>query len=130
LVFKVPRLQWLALCRFSFAVRDPRRNLHNGYLFRQAIDKFIALRTCAAGSIYVLPSRYDADLPISNATLNQVTTSVSRVARAAGRLLADYTPHDLRRTASTLLHEAGYNTDRIEKYLATESQDTVPTRLF
>jgi len=99
-----------------------RRNPHNVYLSRQAIDMFIALKTCAAGSRYVLPSRYDADLPISNATLNQVTTSVSRVARAAGRPLADFSPHDLRRTASTLLHEAGYNTDWIEKCLAHEQK--------
>jgi len=104
------------------AERMKRRNPHNVYLSRQAIDMFIALKTCAAGSRYVLPSRYDADLPISNATLNQVTTSVSRVARAAGRPLADFSPHDLRRTASTLLHEAGYNTDWIEKCLAHEQK--------
>ena len=30
--------------------------------------------------------------------------------------------HDLRRTASTLLHEAGYNTDWIEKCLAHEQR--------
>ena len=104
------------------AERMKRRNPHNVYLSRQAADMFIALRTCAGGSRYVLPSRYDADLPISNATLNQVTTSVSRVARAAGRPLADFSPHDLRRTASTLLHEAGYNTDWIEKCLAHEQR--------
>ncbi|MTW13429.1 tyrosine-type recombinase/integrase [Pseudoduganella eburnea] len=104
------------------AQRMKRRNPHNVYLSRQAIDMFIALRTCAAGSPYVLPSRYDADLPISNATLNSVTTSVSRSAREAGRPLADFTPHDLRRTASTLLHEAGYNTDWIEKCLAHEQR--------
>jgi integrase len=104
------------------AERMKRRNPHNVYLSRQAADMFIALRTCAGGSRYVLPSRYDADLPISNATLNQVTTSVSRVARAAGHPLADFSPHDLRRTASTLLHEAGYNTDWIEKCLAHEQR--------
>ncbi|WP_377705354.1 tyrosine-type recombinase/integrase [Pseudoduganella sp. UC29_71] len=104
------------------AERMKRRNPHNVYLSTQAVDIFIALRTCAGGSRYVLPSRYDADLPISNATLNQVTTSVSRVARAAGRPLADFSPHDLRRTASTQLHEAGYNTDWIEKCLAHEQR--------
>ena len=30
--------------------------------------------------------------------------------------------HDLRRTASTLLHEAGFNTDWIEKCLAHEQR--------
>lgn len=70
----------------------------------------------------MLPLRYDADLPISKATLNEVTTSVARVARASGRPLADFSPHDLRRTASTQLHEAGYNTDWIEKCLAHEQR--------
>ncbi|MBB3122210.1 tyrosine-type recombinase/integrase [Pseudoduganella violacea] len=104
------------------AERMKRRNPHNVYLSRQAADIFIALRTCAGGSRYVLPSRYDTSLPISNATLNQVTTSVSRMARAAGRPLAAFSPHDLRRTASTLLHEAGFNTDWIEKCLAHEQR--------
>ena len=36
--------------------------------------------------------------------------------------LAKFGPHDLRRTASTLLHEAGYNTDWIEKCLAHEQR--------
>lgn len=51
------------------------------------------------------------------------TTSVSRVTRAAGRPWSDIiSPHDLRRTASTLLHEAGYNTHWIEKCLAHEQR--------
>jgi integrase len=37
-------------------------------------------------------------------------------------LLPKFGPHDLRRTASTLLHEAGYNTDWIEKSLAHEQK--------
>ena len=54
--------------------------------------------------------------------MNQVTTSVARVAHAAGRPLAVFSPHDLRRTASTQLHEAGYNTDWIEKCLTHEQR--------
>jgi integrase len=37
------------------------RNPHVVYLSRQALDIFVALHTCAAGSKFVLPSRYDAD---------------------------------------------------------------------
>jgi len=37
------------------------RKAHNVYLSRQALDIMVALHTCAAGSKYVLPSRYDAD---------------------------------------------------------------------
>src|SRR5690606_19863397 len=54
--------------------RMKRRNPHLVCLSRQAVDIFIALETFAGGSDYVLPSRYDSDLPMSSATLNQVLT--------------------------------------------------------
>jgi integrase len=104
------------------AVRMKRRNPHNVYLSRQAVDFFIALKTCAGGSRYVLPSRYDPDIPMSKATLNQVTTLAYTAAQKDGKVLAKFGPHDLRRTGSTLLHEAGYNTDWIEKALAHEQK--------
>lgn len=59
---------------------------------------------------------------MSSATLNQVLTLTYRPAQKEGKSLAEFGPHDLRRTASTLLHEAGYNTDRIEKCLAHEQR--------
>jgi integrase len=40
--------------------RMKRSKAHNVYLSRQALDIFIALKTCAGTSQYVLPSRYDA----------------------------------------------------------------------
>ena len=104
------------------AIRMKRRNPHNVYLSRQALDIFIALKTCAGGSRYVLPSRYDPDIQMSHATLNQVTKLAFKAAQEDGKPLGDFTPHDLRRTASTLLHEAGYNTDWIEKCLAHEQK--------
>lgn len=102
--------------------RMKRRNPHLVFLSRQALDIFIALKTFAGGSEYVLPSRYDSDLPMSSATLNQVLTSTYRLAQKEGRVLGKFGPHDLRRTASTLLHEAGYNSDWIEKCLAHEQK--------
>lgn len=102
--------------------RMKRRNPHHVYLSRQALDIFIALKTFAGGSRYVLPSRYDSDLPMSKATLNQVLTLTYRLAQKEGKALEKFGPHDLRRTASTLLHEAGYNTDWIEKCLAHEQK--------
>jgi integrase len=102
--------------------RMKRRNPHNVYLSRQALDLFIALKTFAGGSNYVLPSRYNPDMPMSSATLNQVLTLTYRLAQKEGKPLAKFGPHDLRRTASTLLHEAGYNTDWIEKCLAHEQK--------
>jgi len=96
------------------------RNPHVVYLSRQAADIFVALHTCAAGSKFVLPSRYDADRCMSKATLNRVTQIVSERARAAGLPLEPFTVHDLRRTGSTLLNEVGFNGDWIEKCLAHE----------
>ncbi|WP_295009474.1 tyrosine-type recombinase/integrase [uncultured Dechloromonas sp.] len=97
------------------------RRAHNVYLSSQALDIMIALRTCAAGSRYVLPSRYDADRRMSKATLNRVTQLIAERAKEAGLPLEPFTVHDLRRTGSTLLNEAGFNGDWIEKCLAHES---------
>ena len=102
--------------------RMKRRAPHLVFLSRQALDIFIALKTFAGGSDYVLPSRYDSDLPMSAATLNRVLTLTYKAAQKEGEELGKFGPHDLRRTASTLLHEAGYNTDWIEKCLAHEQK--------
>ncbi|MGU4998832.1 tyrosine-type recombinase/integrase, partial [Escherichia coli] len=59
--------------------RMKRRNPHLVFLSRQALDIFIALKTFAGGSEYILPSRYDSDLPMSSATPNQVLTLTYRL---------------------------------------------------
>jgi len=82
----------------------------------------IALKTCAGGSKFLLPSRYEGDKGMSNNTLNRVITVTVGHAKEKNLLLEDFTVHDLRRTASTLLHEAGFNTDWIEKCLAHEQK--------
>ena len=93
---------------------------HNVYLSTQAMDIMVALRTCAGGSRYVLPSRYDADRCMSKATLNRVTQVVVAKAKESGLPLESFTVHDLRRTGSTILNELGFNSDWIEKALAHE----------
>lgn len=100
--------------------RMKRSKAHNVYLSQQAIDIFIALKTCAGNSSYVLPSRYDADAPMSRATFNRITTAVVARAKKEGLPLEPFTVHDLRRTGSTLLNELGFNSDWIEKCLAHE----------
>ncbi|TWB30482.1 tyrosine-type recombinase/integrase [Nitrospirillum bahiense] len=100
--------------------RMKRAKPHNVYLAQQAIDILIALKTCAGGSRYLLPSRYDADAPMSRATFNRITTAVVARAEKEGLPLAAFTVHDLRRTGSTLLNELGFNRDWIEKCLAHE----------
>lgn len=100
--------------------RMKRSKAHNVYLSEQAVDIMIALKTCAGNSRYLLPSRYDADAPMSRATFNRVTYAVVERAKNEGLPLAPFTVHDLRRTGSTLLNELGFNRDWIEKALAHE----------
>jgi integrase len=100
--------------------RMKRSKAHNVYLSQQMLDIFIALKTCAGNSKYVLPSRYDADAPMSRATFNRITTAVVERAKKEGLPLESFTVHDLRRTGSTLLNELGFSSDWIEKCLAHE----------
>ncbi|MBN9241190.1 MAG: tyrosine-type recombinase/integrase [Mesorhizobium sp.] len=100
--------------------RMKRSKAHNVYLAQQAIDILIALKTCAGNSKYLLPSRYDADAPMSRATFNRITAAVVVRAKKEGLPLEPFTVHDLRRTGSTLLNELGFNSDWIEKCLAHE----------
>ena len=100
--------------------RMKRSKAHNVYLSQQMLDIFIALKTCAGNSKYVLPSRYDADAPMSRATFNRITVAVVERAKKEGLPLESFTVHDMRRTGSTLLNEVGFNSDWIEKCLAHE----------
>lgn len=93
---------------------------HNVYLSQQALDIMIALRTCAGGSKFLLPSRYESDKCMSKATLNRVTYLIVDRAKANGLPIESFTVHDLRRTGSTILNELGFNSDWIEKCLAHE----------
>lgn len=104
--------------------RMKRSRPHNVYLSTQMIDILVALKTCAGNSKYILPSRYDADAPMSRATFNRVTTAIADRAREQALPLEPLTVHDLRRTASTLLHEMGFNSDWIEKGLAHEERSS------
>ncbi|HGN3006216.1 TPA: tyrosine-type recombinase/integrase, partial [Pseudomonas aeruginosa] len=57
-------------------------------------------------------------------TLNRVTHLIVERAKATGSVLEPFTVHDLRRTGSTLLNEAGFNAEWIEKCLAHEEGRT------
>ncbi len=65
--------------------RMKRRNPHLVFLSQQALDIFIAMKTFAGGSDFVLPSRYDSDAPMSAATLNQVLTLTYKAAQKDGK---------------------------------------------
>lgn len=93
------------------AERMKKDRPHTVYLSSQAVELFQELKTIASNSPYVLPSRGSLQQPISKSTLNQAV-------RTLDLDLQDFVIHDFRRTASTHLHEMGFNTDWIEKSLA------------
>ncbi|GMV56566.1 MAG: hypothetical protein AMXMBFR6_23710 [Betaproteobacteria bacterium] len=84
-------------------------------LSRQAVAMFEELKGLASGSEWVFPSRGDLKQPIAKSTLNVAV-------RALDVNVRDFAIHDFRRTASTHLHEAGFNSDWIEKSLAHETK--------
>ena len=94
---------------------------HIVYLSQQALDILAAFKTCFGASSYVHPGRYETASPISAAT-RRIIDSTVKLIRDGGADFDPFTVHDLRRTASTLLHEAGFNTDWIEKCLAHEQR--------
>ncbi|MBG2709552.1 tyrosine-type recombinase/integrase [Proteus mirabilis] len=94
------------------------RKEHVIYLSDQAMDIISGMKVCAMGSNYLMPGRYDIKKPLSNAALNNVIDGTVKRINEKGIEFEPVTVHDLRRTASTLLHEAGYNSDWIEKCLA------------
>ncbi len=94
---------------------------HNVYLPRADTRHHDRAEDLCGNSRYLLPSRYDADAPMSRATFNRVTYLVVEQAKKEGLPLEPFTVHDLRRTGSTLLNELGFNSDWIEKYLAHEN---------
>ncbi|MDH3672695.1 MAG: tyrosine-type recombinase/integrase [Gammaproteobacteria bacterium] len=81
------------------------------YLSEQAKWLFEELQAMAGDSPYVLPSRSSPKKPIAASTLNHALEALG-ITRSRGFVI-----HDLRRTASTHLHEAGFPSDVIEKAL-------------
>jgi integrase len=83
---------------------------HVVYLSTQAADLFRELRPLASGSAFVLPGRSSLAKPFSPNALNKALEGVTFE-------MAHFTIHDMRRTASTLLHERDFPSDVIEKAL-------------
>ncbi len=95
---------------------------HVIYLPKQAQDILVGLQMCAGGSEYLVPGRYNFRKPLSNAALNSLIDRTVKIINEDGEHIQDFTVYDMRRTASTLLHEAGYPSDWIEKALAHEQK--------
>lgn len=92
------------------------RQEHIVYLSSQAAGLFEELRGLAGRSEWVLPGR-DSKAHIGLATLNQAAF-VAKNSDKSMKWLDGIWIHDLRRTASTHLHEMGWPSDVIEEPLA------------
>lgn len=97
------------------AERMKKDRPHLVHLSRQAVAMFEELKGLSSGSEWVFPSAHSLKKPIAHSTLNQAVRSLEIEVR-------DFVIHDFRRTASTHLHEAGFNSDWIEKCLAHETK--------
>ncbi|MDE2106845.1 MAG: tyrosine-type recombinase/integrase [Patescibacteria group bacterium] len=83
---------------------------HIVYLSPRAMWLFDRLKGAAGRARFVLPLRDSISEPMGAATINK---AIARVKWG----FPHFTPHDLRRTASTILNEQGYNPDWIEACL-------------
>lgn len=96
---------------------------HVVYLSDQAYDILVGLNVIYGNAAYIHPGRFSDDSPLSDSALNAlIRNAIKMMGVKQGIELEHFTVHDLRRTASTLLHEAGFNTDWIEKCLAHEQR--------
>lgn len=110
--------RWDEIDTDTWAIPADRMKMDKAHLVplsHQAVAMFEELRHLASGSPWVFPSRSSLDRPVAPTTLNVVVRAIN----APG--VRPFTPHDLRRTASTLLNEQGFNRDVIEKALAHEA---------
>lgn len=95
---------------------------HRVYLSTQAYDILVSLNGLYSRAEYIHPGRYSPRAPLSDAALNAAIRYALRQLASEGVEFERFSVHDLRRTASTLLHEFGYNSDWIEKCLAHEQK--------
>lgn len=85
---------------------------HIVYLSRQAVGLFRELQALASGSDLVMPGRGSLTKPFAHNAINSALKKALQ-----GQDVPAFTIHDLRRTASTLLHENGWASDVVEKAL-------------
>ena len=85
---------------------------HIVFLSRQAVALFRELRALSGGSELVMPGRGSLTRPFAH---NAINTALKTALQ--GQDIPAFTIHDLRRTASTLLHENGWPSDVVEKAL-------------
>lgn len=100
------------------AHRMKMREPHRVYLSRQVLILLEALRPLSARSDYLFPNNSTISKPIGHTTINSV---IDRLEINGAR----FVPHGLRATASSILNEAGFRFDVIERQLAHRDRNRV-----
>jgi integrase len=90
---------------------------HIVYLSSQSLAILRELKTLSGDSEWVVPSTHARRKPAGETTLNNVLTGIELAMRREGKEWSSFSPHDLRRTASTILHEQGFDPLVVEKAL-------------
>jgi len=85
---------------------------HIVFLSRQSVALFKELHALAGGSELVMPGRGSLTKTFAQNAINNALNKALQ-----GQDIPAFTIHDLRRTASTLLHESGWPSDVVEKAL-------------
>lgn len=112
------RWEELDLAKAEWSIPGERMKMDHPHfvpLSSQVVAMFNELKGLSSDSEWVFPSRHGLNKPISKTALNAALRALEHDVR-------DFVIHDFRRTASTHLHEAGFNSDWIEKALAHETK--------
>lgn len=101
-----------------------RPEAHTVYLSSQALALLEKARYLSGSSEWVFPSVQKLSAPMTEVALNHLFSRL----RASGLIPADFKPHGLRGTASTMLNEykrqIGIDSDVVETILAHKEKDT------
>jgi integrase len=100
------------------AHRMKMRDAHRVYLSRQVIALLEQLRPLSGSSEYLLPNFSVKTKPIGHTTINTV---IDRLEINGAR----FVPHGFRATASSILNEAGFRHDVIERQLAHKERNKI-----
>ena len=92
---------------------------HTVYLSRQALVILEKARELSNGSEWVFPSVNKLALPMTQVAINHLFSRL----RSTGDIPADFKPHGLRGTASTMMNEHGIGKDVVENILAHKEKD-------
>lgn len=91
---------------------------HRVYLSRQVLEILEQLRPLSHGSEFLFPNNSTLSRPIGHTTINSI---IDRLDIAGAR----FVPHGFRATASSILNEANFRPDVIERQLAHKETNRV-----